>query len=70
VSNLAFTRWAVLAHNAPVAIANGCYGDDTGLAEMESAVVRQVADLWRVRRTRDRAHGVPIVDATTRRGMQ
>jgi len=70
VSNLAFTRWAVLAHNAPVAISNGCFGDDTGLAEMEPAVVRQVADLWRVRRTRDRAGSVPIVDATTRRGLQ
>jgi len=70
VSNLAFTRWAVLAHNAPVALSNGCYGDDTGLAEMEPAVTRQVADLWRVRRDRDRARGVPIVHATTRQGKE
>ncbi len=62
VTNLAFTRWGVLAHGAPVAISNGCFGDDTGLADMDHDTARQIADLWRARIAHDRPRGVIIAD--------
>ena len=71
VTNLGFTRWAVTGHEAPVAISNGCFGDDTGLADMQPAVVAQIAELWRRRsqKTRTRRISVADVSSTTTQGV-
>jgi hypothetical protein len=66
VTNLAFTRYGVLNHDAPVAISNGCFGDDTGLAEMPPDVLRQIADLWRARTRRERTKALVVVDTLDR----
>jgi len=63
VTNLAWTRWGVLAHNAPVAISNGCWGDDTGLSTMEPDVAHQIARLWRVRVGRVWDNAARVIDA-------
>ncbi len=62
VTNLAFTRWAVLAHHAPVAISNGCFGDDTGLADMDATTARAISDLWRASIGHDRTKRIIVAD--------
>jgi hypothetical protein len=62
VTNLAFTRWGVLAHGAAVAISNGCFGDDTGLAEMDQETRREIGALWQRRRSQERERSVAVVD--------
>jgi hypothetical protein len=66
VTNLAFTRYGVLNYDAPVAISNGCFGDDTGLAEMPSDVHRQIVDLWNARTSRERTKPLIVVDTLDR----
>ena len=63
VSNLQWTRWGVLAHGAPVALGHGCFGDDIGLAEMDPDTRAEIADLWRLRLTRNLAPRLPIAEA-------
>ncbi len=48
LTNLEWTRYAV-AHGGPVALANGCFGDDVGFAEMPPAVQREVIGLFNAR---------------------
>jgi hypothetical protein len=64
VTNLAFTRWAVTGHEAPVVISNGCFGDDTGLADMQPDVVAQIAELWRQRTRKRRIRRVAVADVS------
>jgi len=49
VSNIAFTRWSVTTQRGTVAISNGCFGDDTGIAEMAPAMRAEIERLWRLR---------------------
>lgn len=65
VSNFALTRWAVLAHNAPIALSNGCFGDDLGLAEMDAETKAGIAELWRLRRHRRMAPRLVVVHAVS-----
>jgi hypothetical protein len=57
------TKWAVLAHDAPIATGNGCFGDDIGLAEMSPADRALLQRLWRTRLDRIRSSRLTIVDA-------
>jgi hypothetical protein len=45
-SAIANTKWGVLAYGAPIATGNGCFGDDTGLAEMAPGQQELLARLW------------------------
>ena len=63
VTSLGLTRWAVLAHGAPVAISNGCWGDDTGLAEMDRPTAHAIADLWRARIGQQHQKPLSVVEA-------
>jgi hypothetical protein len=54
VTNLAWTRWSVVAHNAPIAMSNGNFGDDTGMSDLDASTAATVAELWRLRAPRSR----------------
>jgi hypothetical protein len=62
VTNIGWTRWAVLAHNAPVAVSNGSFGDDTGLAELDDATAEEIGELWRIRTSRPWEKTVRVTD--------
>jgi hypothetical protein len=62
VTNLAWTRWAVVTHNAPIAISNGNFGDDTGIAEFDEATKALVTDLWQLRAPRRREKLLSVAD--------
>lgn len=62
VINMQFTRYGVLAHNAAVAISNGCFGDDIGLSEMTDDMRAQYYELWNMRKSRTRASSFAITD--------
>jgi len=57
------TKWAVLAEDAPIAISNGCFGDDIGLADMSEEQRALIAELWKVRKSRTRTRSLQIVNA-------
>jgi hypothetical protein len=63
VSNMANTRWGVLAYNAPIALSNGCFGDDIGLADMDRETADRLASLWRARAGRKWTRPLAVVDA-------
>jgi hypothetical protein len=63
VTNLAWTRWAVVTHNAPIAISNGNFGDDTGIAEFDDATAAMIAELWNLRKHRQREKPLLLADA-------
>lgn len=46
VTNLASTAWAVHAFGAPISTSNGCFGDDTGIAELPPAAQATLLELW------------------------
>jgi hypothetical protein len=56
------TKWAVLAHDAPIATGNGCFGDDIGLAEMNENDRALLRHLWSVRIGRTRNPRLTVVD--------
>lgn len=58
------TTWAVLAHDAPIATGNGCFGDDIGLAEMSESDRTHLHRLWTTRMTRNRSRPLIVVDAS------
>jgi hypothetical protein len=62
VTNLAWTRWAVVTHNAPIAISNGNFGDDTGIAEFDEATKALVTELWQLRAPRRREKLLSVAD--------
>ena len=62
VSNYANIRWSVLAHDAPIAVSNGCFGDDTGLADMDAPTFRRFADLWQIKTRRRQVRTLTVVD--------
>jgi hypothetical protein len=62
VANLAWTRWAVVTHNAPIAISNGNFGDDTGIAEFDETTAAEMAELWRLRAPRRREKLLSVAD--------
>jgi hypothetical protein len=66
ITNLYYTRWAVLAHGAPVAISNGCFGDDAGLSDMDRDTAGQIAELWRIRTSREREKYAVVTDTRVR----
>ena len=61
-SEILNTKWAVLAHDAPIALSNGCFGDDIGIAEMTPESRELIVDLWQTKMSRTRQRGVTIVD--------
>jgi hypothetical protein len=62
VTNLAWTRWAVVTHNAPIALSNGNFGDDTGIAEFDETTAAEMAELWRLRAPRRRRKPLGVAD--------
>lgn len=62
VTNLAWTRWSVITHNAPIAISNGNFGDDTGIAEFDETTAALVKELWELRAPRVRHKPLDIAD--------
>jgi len=64
VSNYANIRWSVLAHDAPIAVSNGCFGDDVGLADMDAPTLQRFVDLWQIKISRRQQRGLTVVDMT------
>jgi hypothetical protein len=62
-SEILNTKWAVLAFDAPIAISNGCFGDDTGLSEMTHEQRALIAQLWQTKVQRRRMRALTVVDA-------
>lgn len=61
-SEILNTKWAVLAYDAPIALSNGCFGDDIGLAEMTPESRELIVELWQTKMSRTRQRGLTIVD--------
>jgi hypothetical protein len=61
VTNIEWTKHGVLSHGAPVALSNGCLGDDTGLGDMEenSTPYRIIQALWDYDRQNRRTNILP-----------
>lgn len=62
-SEILNTKWAVTAYDAPIAISNGCFGDDVGIAEMPDADRELIHELWELKLARTRERALTIVDA-------
>ena len=58
------TKWAVLAHDAPIATGNGCFGDDIGIADMSEQDRALLHRLWTTGTNRNRTRHLTIVDVT------
>jgi hypothetical protein len=54
--------WAVRAFGAPIAVSNGVWGDDCGLADMPPDVLGEIEELWEYRRALRRGPTVAITD--------
>lgn len=51
ITNFAWTKYGVIAHGAPIAISNGCFGDDTGLSEVDAEGAAAIANLYQMAKT-------------------
>ena len=45
-SEIANTKWAVLAYDAPISTSNGCFGDDIGIRDMSAENQELLRKLW------------------------
>jgi hypothetical protein len=52
VTNFEFMKFGVEIFDAPVSIGNGCFGDDTGIGDMNEAQVGRVMRLFEMRKRR------------------
>lgn len=61
ITNIEWTKHAVLTHGVPVAISNGCFGDDVGLGELEenSKAYQIIKALWDYNRQNRRTNILP-----------
>lgn len=62
VSAFTNTRFGVLAYDAPIATANGCFGDDVGLADMQPDMFAKIKELWRIKSDRKQDKTISIVN--------
>jgi hypothetical protein len=62
VSEILNTKWAVTAYDAPIAISNGCFGDDIGIAGMSVTSRELIRELWELKLSRPRDRALTIVD--------
>lgn len=62
VSAFANTRFGVLAYDAPIATTNGCFGDDTGLSDMQPDMFAKIKELWRIKSDRKREKAVLTIN--------
>lgn len=46
VTSFSYTEYGVKTFGVPVAISNGCFGDDTGISEMKAADVQKIMALF------------------------
>ncbi len=60
ITNLELIRYGVLAHDATIAWGNGCFGDDTGLAEINEVTRKKLLSLWQSRMRQARSRTLPI----------
>ena len=60
ITNLELISYGVLAHDATIAWGNGCFGDDTGLAEINEVTRKKLLSLWQSRMRQARSRTLPI----------
>jgi hypothetical protein len=53
-SEIANTKWAVLAYDAPMSTSNGCFGDDISIRDMSDENRALLRELWAVKAVRRR----------------
>jgi hypothetical protein len=63
-SEILNTKWAVMAYDAPIALSNGCFGDDIGIADMPEVNRELIRQLWELKMSRRRDRVLPIVDVS------